>query len=110
MNYEYQAVDANGDIVRGIIEAKDPQKVFNILQQLQYLPIEIRPLTESTKELSRLHNLKKKLEDNKKMKPIKKEASKKKFSPTIEVKSSIDWTYIIFILMMLGVMVAAALL
>ena len=61
MKFEYQAIDEDGGIIRGIIEAQTPQRVLQILLHKQLHPIDIRNLTDTTVEISRLHQLKQKL-------------------------------------------------
>lgn len=111
MKFEYQAIDANGDIVRGIVQARSAEKVLQILLYKQLHPLDIRPLTETTVELSRLNNLRRKLE-GKEMdpKPSEPETEPERFDPIKEPKEPIDWTYPIFLVLILGVLIVAILL
>lgn len=111
MKFEYQAIDGDGGVVRGIIEASSPEKVLQILLHKQLHPLDIRPLTETTVELSRLNSLKRRLEGREvqpEPKP-KPDVEQERFDPTKEPKESIDWTYVIFLLLMIGLLAAAAL-
>jgi hypothetical protein len=110
MKFEYQAIDEDGALIRGIIEASNPEKVLQILLHKQLHPLDIRALTESTVELSRLHNLRQRLQGKKK-KSMKENTPKPEFKPIEEPKEKlrIDWTYVIFIVLMVGILVAAAL-
>jgi type II secretory pathway component PulF len=105
MNYEYQAIDHDGGIVRGIIKANSPEKVLQILLHKQLHPLEIQPLTESTVELSRLNQLKQRLQKKPDMeeKPVE-----RKTSEPPKPKKEIDWTYVLFFLFMAALIVAAA--
>lgn len=109
MEYEYQAIDSDGGIVRGIIRAQNPQKVLQILFHKQLHPLDIRPLTETTVELSRLNQLKQRLEGKPKVeesKPVIRE-----LEPQILKKQKVpstDWTYVLFVLLMVGLIIAAA--
>lgn len=109
MKFEYQAIDEDGSLVRGIIEASNPEKVLQILLHKQLHPLDIRPLTDSTVELSRLHNLRQRLQGKKK--PMKEDTPEPELKPVEEPKEKlqIDWTYLIFIVLMLGILAAAAL-
>lgn len=62
MKYEYQAIDDEGNVIRGVIEASTIEKAFRILLYKGFRPLDLKPLTKSTEELSRLYNLKFKLE------------------------------------------------
>ena len=121
MKFEYQAIDANGVVIRGIVEASKIEKVLQILLHKQLHPMDIRPLTDTTVELSRLNSLKRRLEGR----PIVKQESRPaktdeeqfdqqfesatSFNPVKEPKESFDWTYIIFLLLIVGLLAAAAL-
>jgi len=106
MHFEYQAIDANGDIVRGIIKANEPIKVMHILFKKQLHPIDIRPLTESSVELSRLNNLKQKLQGT----PIMEESKIPQPEHKNDKVTKIDWYYIIFLLLVAGLVATMALL
>jgi hypothetical protein len=111
VKFEYQAIDEDGGVIRGIIKASNAQKVLQILLHKKLHPLDIRQLTESTVEISRLHCLKMKLQGHKpesrqEMRPeVKMKLEELKEKP----KSTIDWTYVIFLLLMLGVLAASAL-
>lgn len=114
MKFEYQAVDADGAIVRGIIEASNAQKVLQILLHKQLHPLDIKHLTESTVELNRLNSLKRKLEGTKmELKSKKNIEAKTEHVNSLEQpkqpKQSIDWTYILFVLMIV-IIISASLL
>ena len=104
MKFEYQAIDEDGAVVRGIVKASSPEKVLQILLHKQLHPLDIRPLTDSTVELSRLNNLKKKLQGPKMEEPTPPRPIERKPDPT-----PTDWTYPLFIVLLLIVMVLAAL-
>lgn len=105
MRFEYQAIDGDGGVVRGIIEASSINKVLQILLHKQLHPLDIRFLTDSTVELSRLNSLKQRLE------------GKETPPPEIEIpysvktekkmKDPIEWTYIIYLVMIIGVLATA---
>ena len=121
MKFEYQAIDVNGVVIRGIVEASKIEKVLQILLHKQLHPMDIRPLTDTTVELSRLNSLKRRLEGR----PIVKQESRPaktdeeqfdqqfesatSFNPTKEPKESFDWTYVIFLFLIVGLLAAAAL-
>lgn len=105
MKFEYQAIDLDGGVVRGIIEAHDAKKVLQILLHKQLHPLDIRGLTDSTVELGRLHQLKNKLEGIK----VKPESIPEPIEGhTPKMKPKFDWTYTIFLIMMVGFLIAAA--
>jgi len=106
MHFEYQAIDANGDIVRGIIKAKEPVKVMQILFKKQLHPIDIRPLTESSVELSRLNNLKYKLQG----KPIMEETKVSQPEYKNDKATKTDWYYVVFLLLIAGLIATMTLL
>jgi len=107
VKFEYQAVDENGGVVRGVIEASNAQKVLQILLHKQLHPLDIRHLTDTTVELGRLHSLKNKLE-GKAMdsKPISPQPIKVEQAPEPK-QSRIDWTYVVFMLLMSGLIAVA---
>jgi hypothetical protein len=110
VRFEYQAIDENGGVVRGIIEASSPEKVLQILLHKQLHPLDIRPLTETIVELSRLNSLKRRLEGKKEMKPEPTPEEQERFNPIKEPKGaqgSIDWTYIAFLVLVIGLLVIA---
>lgn len=104
MKFEYQAIDENGVVVRGIIEAKNAEKVLQILLHKQLHPLDIRHLTDSIVELSRLHHLKLRLEGAE-MTP--KPVPEFREEPAPKEKSNFDWTYLVFLLLMIGLIAAA---
>lgn len=103
MKFEYQAIDIDGIVVRGIIEASSAQKVLQILLHKQLHPLDIKHLTESTVELSRLNSLKRKLEGKElEQEPIREVELPKMPEHFLEKsKPSIDWTYVFFILVII---------
>ena len=108
MKFEYQAIDEDGTIIRGIVEASNAKNVLSILLQKQLHPLDIRELTDSTVELSRLNNLRNRLMGKK----VKEEVELPPRPTRIEEpkeKTQTDWTYFLFILMLLGLMVVAGL-
>jgi hypothetical protein len=105
VKFEYQAIDENGVVVRGIIEARTAEKVLQILLHKQLHPLDIRHLTDSTVELSRLHHLKQRLEGTPEMTP--EPVPEFREEPAPKEKSSFDWTYVVFLLLMIGLIAAA---
>ena len=105
MKFEYQAIDTDGIVVRGIIEASNAQKVLQILLHKQLHPLDIKHLTESTVELSRLNLLKRKLEGKATVEMRQKIIKKSESAPELleKSKTSIDWTYVFFILVIIGI-------
>lgn len=108
MKFEYQAIDDEGSIVRGIIIANDAQKVLQILLHKQLHPIDIRPLTESTVELSRLNQLKRRLEGKEESKEGKMEKPNLETEVSKKAKFKFDWTYFVFILLMMIMIIISA--
>ena len=104
MKFEYQAIDEDGGIIRGIIEAQTPQRVLQILLHKQLHPIDIRNLTDTTVEISRLHQLKQKLTG--KTDIIEEQPSVEKFSKPKKAVQ-FDWIYIMFLLLVGGLVAAA---
>lgn len=105
MQFEYQAIDASGNIVRGIVKAKEPVKALQILLKEQLHPIDIRPLTDSGAELSRLNILKQRLE-GKDVKPKTEEIKPTEPTrPLIQPKKAFDWYYLVFLILMVGIIV-----
>lgn len=108
MNFEYQAIDGDGSIVRGIVKAKDRLTVLKILLHKQLHPLDIKELSNSTIELSRLNQLKQKLKPQPK-------TQKPKQEPTIQPKPTpirksnnlrIDWTYVLFVIGVILIIIA----
>lgn len=109
MQFEYQAIDVSGNIVRGIVKAKEPLKALQILLQEQLHPIDIRPLTESGAELSRLNTLKQRLE-GKDVKPkIEEVKMAEPVRQSIQPKKAFDWYYLVFLILMVGIIALALL-
>lgn len=107
--FEYQAIDSNGNIVRGIVEATEIKTVFSILLHEQLHPMDIRPLTETTVELSRLNDLKQRLEGNKsKKEQPKKQQQIPEYKPKIaKPHNQIDWSYMAFIILVVSIIAAS---
>jgi len=106
MKFEYQAIDEDGSVVRGIIDAQNAEKVLQILLYLQLHPLDIRGLTDSTVELNRLNSLKQKLKGPKVS--VKQPVENKQEVERTKSVNKIDWYYVFFILMILGLLATAA--
>ena len=111
MKFEYDAVDANGNEVRGIAEAKNFIAFLHIMYEKRLHPIDVRQLTRATSEIERLNRLKKKIRGEQIEPEIKAQtmSTATPFSELKKDKESFDYSYLIFIVMILGLIALLAL-
>ncbi len=102
MKFEYEALDGDGRLVRGMLEAEDFKDVLRKLVEKRLHPMGVSSQTSSGIEIERLKKFRQKLQPQKKPKLIP--------TPIIQPakeKWKIDWTYAIFLVFVIGLIAAA---
>ena len=107
MKFEYQAMDSQGEIIRGVEEAKNFKEFIAILFHKKLRPFDIRRVSNAGQkaygELEHLKKLKGKIQ-GKEEEPEPAAASK----PKTRVLPKIDWTYVVYLIVIVALIAVAA--
>lgn len=104
MKFEYEALDGDGRMIRGMLEAEDFKDVLRKLVEKRLYPMGVTAQTSSGLEIERLKKFRKKLRPSK----TKSEKPTPIAPPAVKEKRQVDWAYVVFLILILGVIVAAA--
>lgn len=107
--FEYQAIDKDGKVVRGIVEAKNFEGLLRFLFEKRLHPIDVQTLTKAGAEISRLKQFAQKIEGVTPESPKEFEFKKMTQEPQPpKSKVQIDWSYLLYISIIVGLIAAAA--
>lgn len=110
MKFEYQALDQDNKVIRGIEEAKTFEEFLAMMWKQRLYPIEIKHLTKAnTKtfgDIKRLKKLRKTIKTLDAPPELEKKDEYDPLPPSREPKIPKDYTYLIFIILIMGLLAA----